>query len=75
MKTLLLLSIFAIAGACGRVDHNFRASGTATVRHTVDIEFCDKLPAKDRLECIQAVLDIINRSEEANAPTPINGSY
>ncbi len=65
----LVIGILALAGCSGEV--GIKASGTATVKHVVTIEFgvCDSLPEPaDRIECVKALLEILEEvaSERTN---------
>jgi len=67
--------IFLAFSGC-RSEHSIKASGTATVKHVISIEFaaCDTLPDPDRLECVKTFLEILEaaiKAQEAGNGGPL----
>ena len=62
MKILAILA-FTVLVAC-QSRHTIEASGTATVRHVIDIEFgaCDQLPTDAKIACVETFLDILKQA-------------
>jgi len=63
MKLLFLL-VFLVS--CGKVNHTVELRGEAVVKHTVDVEFCNSLPAEQQAECVEAVLRAISKDTESD---------
>lgn len=63
MRTLILVSAMLI-GCRGTTEH--KVSGQAEVRHVITIQFgtCDELPRADKIECVKALLSILEKVAE-----------
>lgn len=76
---MVLGLVLIMAHGCANVEVKGKTThtvqGEATVRMVVEVDttICDELPAEDRLECIEALIDLAKMLSEKDEPKGYGG--